>query len=99
MSNTNKVVQLSAARAGKLADEAGALQVQINALTKRLDAIKDELKANGEAEYIGRAYRVVVSSMERTTLDYKLVQQLLTPAEVMAASKTVLITSAVIKVA
>lgn len=57
-----------------LADEFGALDLQIKALTERKDALKDEIKARGLERVEGPKFTVTVSTSTRTTYDEKAIR-------------------------
>lgn len=80
-----------------LADRYATLKAQIDALTIQLDAVKKEIKATGREEIVGETAIVTVGLSERTSLDTKLAKALLTPEQVAACSKTILIEALYIK--
>lgn len=91
------ITKLSTRRLANLADSAGALSAEIARLTSQLDAIKGTLKDNGDGDYIGKTYKVVVTTSTRTGLDTAIVKGFLTPAEIILATKESTVQSACIK--
>lgn len=63
----------------QLADDYGALDAQIKALTERKDAIKDELKARGVEKAEGERFTVTASTATRVTYDDKAIREALGP--------------------
>jgi len=61
----------------QIADEYGALDLQIKALTERKDALKDELKARGVEKVEGAKFTITVSTSTRTTYDDKAIREAL----------------------
>ena len=61
----------------QIADEYGALDLQIKALTERKDALKDELKARGVEKVEGAKFTITVSTYTRTTYDDKAIREAL----------------------
>jgi hypothetical protein len=89
MANLATVTTLSTLRQRNLIDRAVALKAIIDGAKDELDEILDTFKALGDNEYQGRdGHKVLVYSAERITLDSKTVKGFLTPAQVLAASKT-----------
>lgn len=78
---------LSARRLSKQVDELGALNAQINILTRKADAIKKTLKESGFEEIFGQSYRAVISNKTTSRLDAEAVRKLLTPLQVTACTK------------
>lgn len=52
-------------------DELGKILAQIEELDAHATAIKDEIKACGDGEFLGEQYRALVTSSVRKTIDYK----------------------------
>lgn len=69
--------QLHNQSATQLADDYGALDAQIKALTERKDAIKDELKARGIEKAEGDRFTVTATISTRTTYDDKAIREAL----------------------
>ena len=61
----------------QLADEYGALDLQIKALEERAKAIKAEIKARGAEKIEGGKFTVTVSTSTRTTYDDKAIREAL----------------------
>lgn len=61
-----------------LADRYAQIKAQVDALTKQLDVLKDEIKATGRDVIEGDMVNLKVSLGERQSYDMKLVQQFLT---------------------
>lgn len=52
-----------------IADQIGQLDAQIKALTKQLNALKDEAKATGFDEFVGTVFVVSISKNIKATLE------------------------------
>ena len=74
-----------------LADRYADIKAEIEGLTRLLDECKAEIKAAGCEEIIGSRAVVTLSLSERTSLDTKLVKEILTDEQVAACSKTTLV--------
>tara|TARA_R110000868_G_scaffold348485_1_gene609590 strand:- start:460 stop:735 length:276 start_codon:yes stop_codon:yes gene_type:complete len=74
-----------------IADRYAALKNEIDALTKELDKCKAEIKATGKEEIVGDFAIVTLSLSERTTLDTKLVKDILSAEQIAACSKVTLV--------
>ena len=85
---TATVTRLSDRALADNVDRLGAINAEIARLKARADEIKDKLIAAGTGEIEGKHYRAVISPREVTRLDTKIVRSFLTPAEIIAASKT-----------
>jgi hypothetical protein len=95
MANTATVTTLSTLRQRNLIARAVELKSIIDGAKDELDEILGEFKSFGDAEYLGRdGHKVLVYSTERVTLDSKIVKGFLTPAQVLAASKSSFVTTA-----
>lgn len=97
MANTAQVVTLSAAKQARIVDELGALKAQIASLE---DAYAQKIalfKNFGDGEYAGKAYKVVVNTSVRSSLDTKIVKGFLTPAEIAQATVNKSVTVALVK--
>jgi hypothetical protein len=95
MANTATVTTLSTLRQRNLIARAVELKSIIDGAKDELDEILGEFKSYGDNEYLGRdGHKVLVYSTERVTLDSKTVKGFLTPAQVLAASKSSFVTTA-----
>jgi ParB-like chromosome segregation protein Spo0J len=74
-----------------LADRYADIKAEIEALTRLLDECKTEIKAAGREEIIGTRAIVTLGLSERTSLDTKLVKEILTDKQIAACSKTALV--------
>jgi len=81
-----------------LADAYAELKVQIEALTKSLDAVKAEIKATGLEIIDGDHATVTVGLSERTSIDAKAVQLILTAEQFASVSKTTLVETLRLKI-
>ena len=81
-----------------LADEYAALKVEIEALTKSLDAVKAQIKATGSEIIEGDHATVTVGLSERTSIDAKAVKLILTPEQFASVSKTTLVETLRLKI-
>jgi hypothetical protein len=77
----------------KLVDDLGILKAQMAELAKKEADIKAKLLATGLIAMEGYAYRAVVVTVDRTTLDTAIVKGFLTPVQITKASKTTPVTS------
>jgi predicted phage-related endonuclease len=79
-----------------LADEFGAMKLQADALNKRLDEMKDELKkrTNGDETVEGAKFTVTVATTTSTRIDTKKLRDVLGDAvrEVEATSESIRVT-------
>jgi hypothetical protein len=71
-----------------LIDHAGALDSEIKALTKQLDAIKTKIKANGAGDHAGFTFTAKVIDSERVTIDYKAICEKLNPSYQLVTAHT-----------
>jgi hypothetical protein len=71
-----------------LIDHAGALDSEIKALTKQLDAIKTQIKANGAGDHAGFIFTAKVIDSERITIDYKTICEKLNPSRQLVTAYT-----------
>ena len=95
MANLATVTTLSTLRQRNLIDRAVQLKAVIDGAKDELDEILNQFKAIGEGEFQGRdGHKVLVFSTERVTLDSRTVKGFLTPAQVLAASKSSFVTTA-----
>lgn len=95
MANTATVSSISTLRQRNLIDRAVELKALIEGAKDELDDILGEFKAVGDGDYLGReGHKIQVRTAERISLDSKIVKGFLTPAQVAAASKSVITTSA-----
>lgn len=97
MANIARVVALSAAKQTRLVDELGALRVQMAALEDAYNQKISVFKDFGDGEYVGKAYKVVVNTAVRSSLDTKVVKGFLTPAEIAQATVNKAVTTALVK--
>ncbi len=74
-----------------LADRYADLKAELEGIQRLLDECKAEIKATGRDEIVGTRAVVTVGLSERTSLDPKLVKELLTAEQVADCSKTALI--------
>lgn len=72
----------------KLIDRLADLEARVAPLTAEISEIKAALKEAGAGIYPGFRFDAVVSVADTTTLDSKLVKSLLTPAQLLACSRT-----------
>ena len=71
-----------------LVDKLGGLNAQIATLQAEADAMKDELKASGLPEVLGKRYRASISTASSSRLDPALVRPLLSPEQLAICTKT-----------
>ena len=71
-----------------IANEYAALKAQIDALTARLDAIKEEVKASGYEQIDGDHVSLKIALAERVTVSAAAVKKLLTPQQFAEVAKT-----------
>lgn len=69
-------------------DEAGALDAEIKALTKQLDAIKAKIKEQGAGDFGGFSFNAKVIKSERVTIDWKAVAEKLNPSYQLITAHT-----------
>lgn len=74
-----------------LADRYADLDAEIKGLQRMQAELKAEIKALGCEEIVGERAVVSLTLSERSTLDTKLVRELLTEAQVEACSKVALV--------
>lgn len=74
-----------------LADRYADLKAELEGIQRLLDECKAEIKATGRDEIVGNRAVVSVGLSERTTLDPKLVKEILTNEQVTACSKVTLV--------
>lgn len=80
-----------------LADRYAQVKAEAEALNKKLEAIKAEIKELGVEEIVGNNFTVTVSLSERSTLDQKKVKEILTPAQIAACNSVALVTTIRVK--
>lgn len=80
-----------------LADRYAQIKAEAEALNKKLEAIKSEIKELGVEEIVGSNFTVTVSLSERSTLDQKKVKEILTPAQIAACNSVALVTTIRVK--
>ena len=71
-----------------LANEYATIKAQIDSLTNRLDAIKDEVKASGYEQIDGDHVSLKIALAERVSVSTAAVKALLTPEQFAAVAKT-----------
>ena len=71
-----------------IANEYAALKAQIDALTARLDEIKEEVKASGYEQIDGDHVSLKIALAERVTVSAAAVKKLLTPQQFAEVAKT-----------
>lgn len=71
-----------------LIDHAGALDSEIKALTKQLETIKAQVKAQGAGDYAGFVFTAKVIDSERETVDYKAICEKLQPSRQLITAHT-----------
>ena len=91
------VTQLNEFAVAKAVDQAGLLKAKIAGLEAELNEILTALKLEGDGEYVGKKFKVVVSTYEKAGLDSKVVKGLLTPAQLVEATKVSVVTTAAVK--
>jgi len=64
-----------------------ALVEEQKALSAQIESLKAEFKDLGAGEYDSAEHAVIVAERERSTLDTREVQKLLTPAQIAAVTK------------
>lgn len=74
-----------------LADRYADIKAEIEGLERLLSEVKAEIKAEGREEIVGARAIVTLGLSERTTLDQKLVKEILTDEQIVACSKTALV--------
>lgn len=74
-----------------LADRYADLKAELEGIQRLLDECKAEIKATGREEIVGTRAVVTLGLSERTTIDNKLVKEILTAEQIEACSKTSLI--------
>lgn len=95
MSNTASVTTLSTLRQRNLIDRAVALKAIIDGAKSELDEILDEFKFYGPGDFAGRdGHKIQVRTSERQSLDTAVVKGFLTPAQLIAATKSCIVTTA-----
>jgi hypothetical protein len=77
----------------KFVDEYAVVKAQIEALTKKADELKVKLLAIGEPEIEGKVFKVKINTFEQERLDTKVVRSYLTEEQLLAASKTITVTT------
>lgn len=71
-----------------LIDHAGALDSEIKALTKQLETIKSQIKAQGAGDHAGFVFTAKVIESERETIDYKTICEKLQPSRQLVTAHT-----------
>jgi hypothetical protein len=89
MAATNStVIALSSRQLRDSVDKLAALKAQIRNLKRQEEFLCDLLKDQGDGEYIGKEYIATVATSERQSLDTAIVKGFLTPAQIIAATKS-----------
>jgi len=89
------ITSLSTLRQRNLIDHAVALKAMIEGAKDELDEIVDLFKDLGDGDYLGReGHKIQVRTSERQSLDSATVKGFLTPAQIAAATKSVIVTTA-----
>lgn len=88
MAATNNVIALSARQVRDSVEKLAALKAQIRSLKKQEEFLSDLLKDMGDGEYLGTKHIATVTTSERQSLDTAIVKGFLTPAQLIAATKT-----------
>ena len=95
MANTATLISLSTLRQRNLIDRAYELKTLIDGAKDELAEILDQFKLIGDGDYLGRdGHKVQVRTAERQSLDTATVKGFLTPAQIIAASKTTTVITA-----
>ena len=95
MANTATVTSLSTLRQRNLIDRAVELKALIDGAKDELSEILDQFKLLGDGDYAGReGHKVQIRTAERQSLDSATVKGFLTPAQLLAATRTATVTSA-----
>jgi len=89
------ITSLSTLRQRNLIDRAVALKAMIEGAKDELDGIVATFKDLGDGDYAGReGHKIQVRTSERQSLDSATVKGMLTPAQLIAATKSVIVTTA-----
>lgn len=80
-----------------LADIYGSLKAEMDALERRLETVKKQIKETGVEELNGSVYTVTVGLSERSALDQKKVKAMLTATQLAEATSVSLVTSLRVK--
>ena len=96
---SQNVVTLTSRQIINTVDKIGELKAQIKRLSKEADFLIDVLKEMGDDDYLGKLYAVTVKTTERQSLDTAIAKGFLTPAEIIAATKSSIVTTATVKAA
>jgi hypothetical protein len=84
------ITTISTLRQRNLIERAAELKAIIDGAKDEFDSILDEFKAQGDGDYVGRDGRSVqVRTSVAATLDSKIVKGMLTPAQIIEATKNV----------
>ena len=95
MANLATVTSLSTLRQRNLIDRAVELKTLIDGAKDELTEILDQFKLIGDGDFAGRdGHKIQVRTSERQSLDTATVKSLLTPAQILAATKSAFVTSA-----
>ncbi len=77
----------------KFVDEYALVKAQLEALSKKADELKVKLLALGETEIEGKTFKVKINTFEQTRLEMPVVRSYLTEEQLLAASKTITVTT------
>ena len=95
MANTATVTSLSTLKQRNLIDRAVELKTLIDGAKDELTEILDQFKALGDNDYVGRdGHKIQVRTSERKSLDAETVKGFLTVAQIAAATRTTIVTTA-----
>lgn len=95
MANAARITTLSTLKQRNLIDRAVELKALIDGAKDELDEILSQFKTIGDGDYAGRdGHKIQVRTSERSTLDSKIVKGFLTPAQIIEATNTNLVTTA-----
>lgn len=98
MAATNSnVIALSTRQLRDSVEKLAVLKAQIRSLKKQEEFLADLIKDQGDGEYIGKEHIAVVSTSERQSLDTAIVKGFLTPAQIIAATKSSVVVTLTVK--
>lgn len=81
----------------KFVDEYAVAVAQLEVAKAKVDALKVKLVALGAEQVEGKRFTVKVSTFEQTRLDMPVVRSYLTEQQLLAASKTIMVTTLRVK--
>ena len=94
---TANVISLTARQIRDSVEKLAAIKAQIRNLKKQEEFLADLIKDQGDGEYLGTKHVAVVSSSERQSLDSAIVKGFLTPAQIIAATKSSTVVTLTVK--